>query len=1127
MIILHQIVQNTLMRKIFVMIQKKIADFLFSTRLMAVLFVALAVAMAVGTFIEDAYSTAFARIYVYNTKWFELIMILLALNFLGNIAKYKLWRKEKWLTLLLHLSFILIIIGAGITRYISFEGVMPIENGESADSFYSQKTFLSTYIDGEDNGQMLRKKEDFNVLLAEGANNHHTFTTDFKGQEVEFEIEKFIEGAKRTVVEDPDGKKYLKLVEAGSGQRRDHFLVEGQVSDLNNILIAYNNDTDGAININVDEEGNYTIHSPFPGEYMRMADQKKGELLADSTQKLQLRSLYTIGGMGFVFPEKVIRGHYDITKDESQQDQEETDIDGLVVKVRANGEEKKINLLGSMGRVSNFKDIELGDLDIHLRYGSKEHQLPFSVHLDEFIAEKYPGTANNPTPSYSSFKSKVTVEDEGEKSKYEIYMNHILDYKGFRFFQSSFLPGEKGTVLSVNHDTWGTNITYLGYTLLYIGMVLILFIKGSRFKELEKKLRNLKKSKDKKRAKITGVIAILLLLGSFTGYSQSRKEDIPGYNQPPATQQTIEQEKDTLSQGEQIESTRRSNPIIGQDLSKKEIDSIIKANAAPKDQAEKFGSLVIQDNQGRMKPVNTYSSELLRKLGKSDSYAGLNSDQFLISITQNPLIWYNVPLIKIKKQDDSLRNILGISDHQKGIKLIQFFDQAGRYKFEPYLEDAYRAKIKSQFQKDLVDADGKVNLFYNALQGDLLRIFPIPDDVDNKWISYPEVLEQKDKFSGKDSLFVSNALPLYMQGLFSGNKNGDYSQANQILNGMKKFQEKFGAQIMPSAQHIQAEIFYNKYDIFQNLFWLYLLAGTFLFLFVIIAIFYPKRWIHHVITFGKVVTILLFALHTITLIVRWYISGHAPWSDAYESMIYVGWATMLFGLIFGRKSDLTIASTAFVTAMILMIAHWNWMDPSIENLEPVLDSYWLMIHTSVIVGSYGPFTLGFILGIVSLLLIICTNKKNKKKMKINIKELTIITEMTLTVGLVMLTIGNFLGGQWANESWGRYWGWDPKETWALISIMVYAFVIHMRLVPGLRSRFAFNWVTVLAYGSILMTYFGVNFYLSGMHSYASGDQIISYQFIGIALVIWILLGILSYRKYKRFYKRGAPEKINA
>ena len=323
---------------------------------------------------------------------------------------------------------------------------------------------------------------------------------------------------------------------------------------------------------------------------------------------------------------------------------------------------------------------------------------------------------------------------------------------------------------------------------------------------------------------------------------------------------------------------------------------------------------------------------------------------------------------------------------------------------------------------------------------------------------------------------------------------------------------------MLSNNKVEAEITYNKYDIFKKLFSWYMYASTLLFLLIIVQIFkYKSNILKIFIKAFIAIIIILFVLHTGGLALRWYLSGHAPWSDAYESMIYVAWATMLFGLLFGRKSNLTIAATAFVVSMILMIAHWNWMDPAIANLQPVLQGYWLMIHVSVIVGSYGPFAIGMILGLVSLFLMIITNEKNKERIKLNIKELTIINELSLTVGLVMLTIGNFLGGMWANESWGRYWGWDPKETWALISIMIYAFVIHMRLVPGLRSKWLFSLMSVLAFGSILMTYFGVNFYLSGLHSYANGDQIISFQFIAIAIGIIGIIAVFAFRKYKRFF----------
>jgi ABC-type transport system involved in cytochrome c biogenesis permease subunit len=177
-----------------------------------------------------------------------------------------------------------------------------------------------------------------------------------------------------------------------------------------------------------------------------------------------------------------------------------------------------------------------------------------------------------------------------------------------------------------------------------------------------------------------------------------------------------------------------------------------------------------------------------------------------------------------------------------------------------------------------------------------------------------------------------------------------------------------------------------------------------------------------------------------------------------------------------------------------------------------------MIHVAVIVGSYGPFALGMIIGVVSLLLISISGKTNKEKISLNLKELTIINELSITVGLIMLTIGNFLGGMWANESWGRYWGWDPKETWALISILVYAFVIHMRFVPSLRGSWTFNFMSIVAFASIMMTYFGVNFYLVGLHSYASGEKIITPNFVYYTAFLLAILGGISYWRYQKVFK---------
>ena len=292
-----------------------------------------------------------------------------------------------------------------------------------------------------------------------------------------------------------------------------------------------------------------------------------------------------------------------------------------------------------------------------------------------------------------------------------------------------------------------------------------------------------------------------------------------------------------------------------------------------------------------------------------------------------------------------------------------------------------------------------------------------------------------------------------------------------------------------------------------------------LILFVVAQIFSTKKWISYVVKILIGVAVSLFILHTLGLAARWYISGNAPWSNAYESIIFVAWATMLFGLFLGRKSALTITATTFITAVTLFFASQSWLDPEIANLQPVLNSWWLKVHVSIIVASYGPFTLGLILGIFSLFIMLFTNENNKKRMDVHIKELTVINEMAITVGLVMLTIGTFLGGMWANESWGRYWGWDPKETWALISIMVYAFVLHMRLIPGLRGRYTFNLWSIIAYASIMMTYFGVNFYLSGLHSYASGDRVITPTTVYYCIGFVAILGTFSWFKYKKYYKK--------
>ena len=1054
---------------------KKLISILVSTRLTAFLFISFSVAMAAGTFIESWYGTDASKVLVYNATWFEIMMLLFVVNFVYNIKRYALLRRNKLPVLLLHLSWILIIIGAGITRYIGYEGIMPIREGANSNQFLSADTYLTVLVDGEVNGEPRRRKLEKKILLSEATDSYNEvavlskfeeyfqlgFNGNFNNQKFKVEYLDFVENVDYEVVADENGSEFLKLVEASSGDRHDHYLESGQVTNIHGVLFSLNNKVEGAINITSDGYDLY-IDSAFNGSFMRMIDQFSGEVNKNIQDELQYKSLYSIAGLQFVIPEPIIKGRYQLIKNE----EEETNQNMLKLKISSNGIEEIIELAGGKGIADQYETVNIAGLDFSLKYGSLLSELPFYIKLNDFIAEKYPGTEK----SYSSFMSKVYVDGD-EKFDYDIYMNHILNYEGYRFFQASFDPDEKGTILSVNQDFYGTLITYIGYILLYIGLLGIMFYGKTRFKDLGKKLSKLKAKRT-----VVSIISFFLFTSSFA----------------------------------QDDYTHQNQNIIS--------DSIIKNYVIDTDHSQKFGEIVIQDSGGRMKPLNTFTSELLRKVSKSDTYNGLNSDQVFLSILRNPLAWYSEPIIYLKRGNDSIRSIIGIEKDQKYASFIDFFDGQGNYKISQYLEQAYKSSLPNQFEKDFIETDRKVNLLFSALEGEILKIFPVPNDLNNRWVSTSEV--PSENYETVDALFATNIIPLYIKELDNSIGSNNYENAEKILESIKGFQVKYGKEILPSEDKIKAEILYNKYDVFKNLFLYYFLAGLVFFLFIIFQIFTTSDKINRVFKYlfkgFRSIIFVLFIVHTFGLIARGYISGHAPWSDAYESMIYVAWATMGIGLLFARKSDLTLASTSFVTSMILMIAHWNWMDPSIANLVPVLDSYWLMIHVSVIVGSYGPFTLAMILGIVALILMILATKSNSSIIKNKLAEITIINELAITIGLIMLTIGNFLGGMWANESWGRYWGWDPKETWALISILIYAFVLHMRLIPKMRGQWLFNLMSIIAFASIVMTYFGVNFYLVGLHSYASGDKVITPNFVYYSILFVFVLGLISKFKYNKF-----------
>lgn len=448
---------------------KKIQDILISTRTMAVLLLAFAISMAVATFVENDYGTPTAKALIYEAKWFEVIMFLLILNFIGNIGRYRLWRREKWPVLVFHLAFILIFIGGAITRYISFEGTMHIREGETSNEIVTDKHFFKIKI--EEKGEQ-QNYHDVPYLMSP---LHHNFqaTYDFLGKEkIVVKALDYIQRKKDSLQMDNNGKEYLHLVSTGDmGGRQNIYLAEGEVQNINGTLVSYNRTSiDGAVEFQK-KDGQLYIKTPSDASYMTMATQVTGNTKKDEFQPLALRSLYTIDQLKLVIPEGTKKGKLVAYEGDKQKDKDVPDM--LKVEVAGPKTKQVVDLIVEKGNPNNYKQIHLDGLDIMLGFGPKVYYTqPFALKLDKFVMETYPGSS-----SPSAYESHVKIVDEGKETPYKIYMNHVLNYKGYRFFQASFDPDRKGTVLSVNHDFWGTLISYIGYAFLFVGMFVTMFWK--------------------------------------------------------------------------------------------------------------------------------------------------------------------------------------------------------------------------------------------------------------------------------------------------------------------------------------------------------------------------------------------------------------------------------------------------------------------------------------------------------------------------------------------------------------------------------------------------------------------------------------------------------------------------
>lgn len=1018
---------------------------------MAVLMLIFAFSIGYATIIENDFGTMTAKADIYNTRWFEAVMGLLAINLFLNIINFKMYRKEKALVLTFHISFFVILIGAAVTRYMGFEGMMHIREGQTSSIMQSAEPYVNIKAPNVADSTML--------YLSKRTHNSFEKEVMVDGKALHVRLVEYIPDAVIKLAEDANGTAIATMMVTVNGQGQSVELKKGDFFETNDLVLDFESGkkfNKPVIALTL-QENKLIMSHPMELQYMKMDDRSSGVYQAGATAEFATRTLHTFNGTNFVLREFYSKAREEVVSDPNAKGKKSNGMDALRFEISGAKEKKSVLVYGQNNEIGEDKTVIVDGVALSINYGSKLIDLPFAIKLNDFQLERYPGSM-----APSSYASEVSVIDKEKNMNepFKIYMNHILDHGGYRFFQSSYDPDEQGTVLSVNNDP-GTFITYIGYLMLAIGLFGTLLTPNGRFAKLSQKAKELAASR---------VAGLFFALTLAFGASGVHADEI--------------------------------NPLI------KTVQSFDKEHAAL------FGELVVQDSDGRMKPLDTLATEIVNKIYRGNTILGLNANQVVLGMMIRPDVWREIKMIRTSNKE--INKFIGIGEDEKYASFSQFFVSPKNmegYKLAQYAEEASRKapKERNQFDKTVLAVDERVNVAFMVYTGSLIKIWPKPNDVNQKWVDTIEALQTFDQESATK---VKDAAIVYFSSIDEALKSGNWAKASAALDGIRSYQKFYGAAVYPDKNKITLEILYNHSNIFEILWPLYFLIGFVLLIFSFVKILKPSFNISRLNRGAMVLLIAFFVAHTIGLIIRWVISGHAPWSNGFESMVYIAWATVLAGFIFSKHSPITLASTSILAGLILFVAHLSWMDPKVTNLVPVLQSYWLDIHVSMITASYGFLGLGALLGFITLLLFALKNAKNETRINSSILELNAINEMSLLIGLAMLTVGNFLGGVWANESWGRYWGWDPKETWALVTILVYAVVVHLRFIKPIYNAYNYSVISLLAFTSVIMTYFGVNYYLAGMHSYAKGDPVPIPDFVPLTYLIIFVLIAVAFRNRK-------------
>ena len=493
----------------------------------------------------------------------------------------------------------------------------------------------------------------------------------------------------------------------------------------------------------------------------------------------------------------------------------------------------------------------------------------------------------------------------------------------------------------------------------------------------------------------------------------------------------------------------------------------------PKETAEKFGELHILYND-RICPVQTFALDFCKKIYGARSYQGLTAEQVLSGWVFYGNTWANEPFIKIKSGE--MKTAMNLPDYAS---LNTFFNrEMGGYTIGQYVQEYYNGQ-QDKFHQQAADIDDKIRIIMELREGVSLKVLPytftknVKATKDHSFIKagtttwFAPVDKLPLAVEHQHALYIKNVFSL----LYGDVQKGNMDRVNIFFDKMLKYQEVSSGSSLPSKIQYQAERINNGFPFATILFMVNLTLG-FIALFYTIYRMTKKREI-------KVLNIALpillgvsFLTLTFGLALRWIISGNIPMSNGYESMLTVAWFVMLISILMQLRIRIVMVFGFLISGFFLLVSHINQMDPAIGQMMPVLNSPLLSIHVSIIMMSYALLSLTFICGIMG----ICLRSHGE--------ELQALSRIFLYPALTTMGFGIFIGAIWANVSWGNYWSWDSKETWALITFMIYAVVVHTQSLPIFRKPLVYHIYITLAFLSIAMTYFGVNYFLTGMHSYA-------------------------------------------